>query len=154
VREGRRVEVVGHGGAGAEHPGNSRAAIEAGLALGADRIECDVQRSRDGELVLVHDDRLTLPGGARRAVRDLTTAELRGLLPGLLTVDEVAELVAGRAPLMLDVKGPGYERALIGAIRRHGLAGESSVSSTHAAVLVRRGSMTYRRAPRRTPIRT
>jgi glycerophosphoryl diester phosphodiesterase len=137
VAERRPLEIVGHGGAGPDHPGNSRAAIEAGLALGADRIECDVQRARDGELVLVHDDRVPLPGGERRAVRDLATAELRGLLPGLLTIDEVAELVAGRAPLMLDVKYSGYERELIAAIRRHGLAGESSVSSTYPAVLVR-----------------
>ena len=111
--------------------------MEAGLALGADRLECDIQPSLDGDLVLVHDDRIAIPGGASVEVANLSTSRLRTLLDGLLTLDELVELAAGRAPLMLDVKGTCYDRDLIAAIRRHGLAAESSVSTTSALTIRR-----------------
>ena len=111
--------------------------MDTALALGVDRLECDVQRSADGALVLVHDDAVPLPAGGKRPVSSLTAAALRGLLPDLLTLDELAEMAAGRAPLMLDVKRPGYEPQLITAIRRHNLAAASSVSCTYATTLRR-----------------
>lgn len=134
---GRPIEVVGHGGAGAVHPGNSRASIETALTMGVDRIECDVQLAADGALVLVHDDAVPLPDGGKRLVRRATTAELRTLLPGLLTLDDLVEVTMGRAPLLLDVKRAGYEADVVAAIRRHGLAGTASLSSTYLSTLHR-----------------
>ncbi len=133
----RPIEVVGHGGAAAYAPGNSRRAIELALEFRVDRVECDVQRSADGHLVLVHDDRVHLPDGRRQPVRSLSATDLRRLLPGLLTLDDAAEMTRGRAPLMIDVKRSGYEAELIAAIRRHHLDAESSVSSTYASTLIR-----------------
>ncbi len=132
-----RPEVVAHAGAGTDGSGNSLPAMERVLALGVDRIECDVQRSRDGDLILIHDDRIRGPDGRRSRVSLLSTAELRVCLPGLLLFDELAEMVKGRTPLLIDVKGPGYEAALAGAVRRHELAAQSSASSTHALTLRR-----------------
>lgn len=131
------VEVVGHGGAGGLHPGNGQAAMVAALAIGVDRIECDVRRAADGGLVLVHDDGVSLDNGDRRLVRRLTTRELRGALPGLLTFDELVELVSGRAPLMIDVKRSGYEGEVVAAIRRHRLDDASSLSCTYVSTLRR-----------------
>ena len=71
-----RPEVVGHAGAGGFFPGNSLKAIEKALELRVDRIECDVQRSADGDLVLVHDEELNDARG-KRPVKRITTAELR-----------------------------------------------------------------------------
>ena len=127
--------MIGHGGAGAVHPSNSRASIETALTMGVDRIECDVQIAADGSLVLVHDDAAPLPDGGKRLVRRTTTAELRTLLPGLLTVDDLVEVTMGRVPLLLDVKRAGNEAEIIAAIRRHGLADTASLSSTYLSTL-------------------
>lgn len=132
----RPIEIVGHRGAAAYHPGNSRAAFETAIALGVDRIECDVQPAADGTLVLIHDAEITTVDGRRRRVRELTIAELRRSLPGLVTLDELAALAAGRA-LLLDLKRPGYEAALIAAIERHGWAETAVVSSTDVRSLRR-----------------
>jgi glycerophosphoryl diester phosphodiesterase len=54
-----RVLNVAHRGASGDHPENTLAAIRGALLLNVDSIELDVQRSRDGALVLVHDTTLT-----------------------------------------------------------------------------------------------
>jgi glycerophosphoryl diester phosphodiesterase len=131
----RAIEVIGHGGAGHFYPGNSRQSIEQALEIGVDRIEFDVQLSADGDLVLVHDDYLRGPSGRKRAVRAIPTAEIRTLLPGLLTFDEAVDLIGGRALLLIDVKSPRYEAEVAAAIQRHNLGAENAVSSSHAGVL-------------------
>lgn len=130
-----RPEIIGHGGAGHFHPGNSRAALETALALGADRVEFDVQRAGDGALLLVHDDKLHMPGGGYRSIRGMTTAEIAERFPGVLSFDDAIELIDDRARILVDIKAPGYEQELIAAIRRHNLRAESAVSSTYALSL-------------------
>lgn len=136
MTEGPRVEVVGHGGAGAYFPGNSRPSIERALEIGVDRIECDVQRSSDGVLVLGHDEHVVIDG-VKLALRGLGLETLRVTMDDLLTLDEFLELVGGRSAFLLDMKAPGYERELADAIRRHDIAGRTIVSSTYALGLRR-----------------
>src|SRR5262245_51106718 len=132
-----KPEVIGHGGAGDFYPGNSQPSLEKSLEIGVDRIEVDVQRSHDGDLVLVHDERLKLDSGKPRLVSEISTKAIRDFLPGFLTLADAIALIDGRAPLMLDIKGPGFEEQLISTIKEYGLAERSSVSCTHARVLRR-----------------
>lgn len=85
-----RALDVAHRGASVAAPENTLAAIRAAAALGADMVEFDVRRTRDGALVLVHDVTLTrttdaarvLPARGPWRVADLTLAELRRLDAG------------------------------------------------------------------------
>ncbi len=109
---------------GSKRVENSRAAFEAAIAAGHG-IELDVQVSRDGEALVIHDyelDRLTEGAGP---VCGLVTAELRKIrLRGAVdetipTLAEVLELIGGRAPLLIELKSPGRRvDALSGAVRR------------------------------------
>lgn len=63
-------------------PENTRASFEAGVRLGADAVECDVHLSKDGRLVVIHDDRLERTTNGRGAVSGKTWAELRTLDAG------------------------------------------------------------------------
>jgi glycerophosphoryl diester phosphodiesterase len=134
-RPGGRIEVIGHGGAGDFFPGNSRPSIEQALKIGVDRIEFDVQRAADGEIVLVHDEHVRLPDGRRVAVRAATTAQLREALSGLLTFSEAVALIGTSAALLIDVKAPGYEAGLIAEMRRLGIDNSAAVSCTYVSVL-------------------
>lgn len=129
-----RLEIIGHGGAGDFYPGNSRESIEQALKIGVDRIEIDVQRSANGDLLLVHDKRL-LVDGQWLTVRQLSTRQVREELPGLLTFDELIEVNRDRVPLLIDIKLPGYERDVFAAIRRHNLSSTVAASSTYGNVL-------------------
>ena len=64
-----RPQVVAHRGSSARHADNSWAAFEAAVAEGADAIECDVQATRDGVLVIRHDLALDGSRGRRAAAR-------------------------------------------------------------------------------------
>src|SRR5260370_1111588 len=54
------MKVIGHRGAASLAPENTFAGFDMALAMGVDGIETDVQRTKDGKLVLFHDDLLTL----------------------------------------------------------------------------------------------
>ena len=129
-------EVVGHGGTGTCFPGNSRPAIELALKIGVDRIECDVQQTSDGVLVLGHDEHVVIDG-AKLALRGLSLDTLRAALDDLLTLDEFMELAGDQSAFLLDMKAPGYERELVQAIQRHDIAVRTIVSSTDAFGLLR-----------------
>lgn len=89
-------------------PENSRAAIKAAIAAGYG-IEIDVQLSADGAAMVFHDyalDRLT---GAKGPVRLQDRATLGGITltggdEGIPDLAEVLALVAGRVPLLVEIK--------------------------------------------------
>jgi len=96
-----------HGGALVE---NSGAAIAAAMAAGYG-VELDVQLSRDGEAMVFHDyelDRLTTGKGP---VAARTAAELQAIrfgigADGMPRLSEALARIAGRAPLLIEVKSP------------------------------------------------
>lgn len=109
-----------HGGGVLE---NSRAAFRAALDAGHG-IELDVQVSADGEAVVIHDYSLDRLAGLPDKVCGLVMRELERIrltrteetIPSLA---EVLALIAGRAPLLIEVKSPGRDVApLCEAVRR------------------------------------
>jgi glycerophosphoryl diester phosphodiesterase len=66
-----------HRGAMSTHPENTLPAFAEALRLGARMIEFDVQLSRDGALVLMHDDTIDRTTDRQGRVADLTLSELR-----------------------------------------------------------------------------
>jgi glycerophosphoryl diester phosphodiesterase len=71
-----RPLVFAHRGGCNLGPENTIAAFDAGLAAGADGLECDVHLSADGTVVVCHDDILDRTTNARGLVSSLTAAEL------------------------------------------------------------------------------
>ncbi len=76
-RTGRTTKVWAHRGASAHAPENTLPAFELAQVLGADGIELDVQLSRDGVPVVIHDERIDRVSDGTGNVRDYTLRELR-----------------------------------------------------------------------------
>ncbi len=74
-----RPAVIGHRGARGHAPENSMAAFEKGAALGADLVECDVHLSRDGQVVVIHDETVDRTTSKTGRVQDLTADDLAHL---------------------------------------------------------------------------
>ncbi|SNX68941.1 glycerophosphoryl diester phosphodiesterase [Cereibacter ovatus] len=92
----------------ARRPENSPAAIRAAITAGY-AIEIDLQLSSDGQAMVFHDetlDRLTHASGpvAARTAADLGRIPLRDSDDTIPTLPEVLTLVAGRAPLLIEIK--------------------------------------------------
>lgn len=113
--------VIAHRGAwGPAAPGapaeNTLEAFEAAIALGADMIELDVRRTRDGHLVVFHDARVkTIPTSSMR----YEALKIKGTRSRPPLLDEVLALTKGRIALNLEVKEPGYVVDTIALLRRH-----------------------------------
>jgi glycerophosphoryl diester phosphodiesterase len=109
-----RPLVIGHRGAAAVAPENTLAALQAAVDAGADLVEFDVAP----DLTLAHS-----PSEVPAEQVSLDTA--------------LAFLREHRVGVHLDVKLPGYESAIVDAIRRHGME-DRGVVSTAFAVTSRR----------------
>lgn len=118
--------VYAHRGASAYAPENTLASIDLAMRLGFDWVENDVQRTRDGELVVIHDDTLARTTDAEQVfpdrkpwrVKDFTAAEIARLDAGswfsprfagarVPTLRQYMERVQdNRQRLLLEIKKP------------------------------------------------
>jgi len=124
-------QVIAHRGSSAAHPDNSWAAFEAAVVEGADVIECDVQATRDGVLVIRHDLAL-----GDRLVRDLSAAELEAAEPEVI---RLAELLAWaeqrRIGLLVEVKEPDATHAVGAMVAASAARGRIVIGGFHGPVL-------------------
>lgn len=76
------IDVIGHRGAAAYAPENTMASFIKAEEANADWFELDVQLSKDGEVVVMHDDSVDRTTNGHGKVRDLTLYELKQLDAG------------------------------------------------------------------------
>lgn len=77
-----KTAIIAHRGASFDAPENTLAAIQLGWKQGADAVEIDVHLSKDGHVVVIHDDNTRKTAGVRRKVAAQTLAELQQLDAG------------------------------------------------------------------------
>lgn len=135
------TRIIAHRGASATFPEHTRAAYVEALAQGADGLECDVQLTADGEVVLWHDATLDRTSDGTGPLHARTLAELRALdvwswkgVPHdgggdqLLTLTDLVGLaVAAGRPVTLVVElkhpspaGQGLEDAVLATLAASG----------------------------------
>lgn len=99
--------IVAHRGGAQEAPENTLAAFRKAVCSGY-AIECDVRLSKDGHPVVFHDDTLERRTNGQGHVADMNLEELQSFDAGdgerMPTLLEVLELIAGRVPLIIEVK--------------------------------------------------
>lgn len=78
-RDTRQVVVASHRGDWRNFPENSLEAIDNAIKMGVDIVELDVQRTKDGELILMHDPKLDRTTTGKGAIGDTTLAYIRTL---------------------------------------------------------------------------
>jgi glycerophosphoryl diester phosphodiesterase len=127
------VLTIAHRGASANAPENTIAAVHRAVLDGADLVEVDVQRSRDGALVLIHDTtlhrttdaRLRFPRRGPWRVGDFTLDELRQLDAGawwsplhagerIPTLDDLFDALRGTGVgVQLELKAPAAQPGVV-----------------------------------------
>jgi glycerophosphoryl diester phosphodiesterase len=108
---------VAHRGASNFAPENTQSSFQKALELGADFLECDVHLSKDGELIIMHDDKVDRTTNGFGYVKNFTLAELKGLDAGekfhssfagekVITLNELLDEFYGEIGLLIEIKKP------------------------------------------------
>jgi glycerophosphoryl diester phosphodiesterase len=139
---------IAHRGASGSCPENTITAFRAAIEAGADMCELDVRLTRDGAVVVIHDDTVDRTTDGTGAIAAMTLAEIKRLDAGakfdkrymretVPTLDEVFELVNGRCSLNIELKSDGLEAKVSELVRSRDAFRWTLVSSFDWAALAR-----------------
>ena len=148
------IMVIAHRGFSGAAPENTLAAFRKGIEIGSDMVELDVHLSRDGELVVIHDETLERTTNGKGMVVDHTLYELKKLDAGssfgpqfagerIPTLKEVFDLAKGRVLVNVEIKNPTHKRYSISelsektfaAVKKAGMLDKVIFSSFNPAAL-------------------
>ena len=138
------VAITAHRGASHVAPENTMPAFRAALDAGADYVELDVQRTRDGAIIVMHDGDFMRMAGDARKVSQVTAAEaasidigsrygrkFAGESPPLLS--DVIELARGRMKINIELKynvpDPGLAPAVIDLLKQENFLDQVVITS-------------------------
>lgn len=129
--------VYAHRGASEYCPENTLLSFYTGIFMGANGIETDVQITKDGVLVLFHDDTLTRVTGAEGSIRDYTYDELLSLsvkknelTDKIPTFEDFLSHFAHRdITFAIELKVGGVEQAVADMIFKYGIEKKTVVTS-------------------------
>ena len=119
---------IGHRGASAYAPENTMAAFRKAYKLGADGVELDVQLSKDGRVVIMHDDRINRTTNGAGYVKDKTLNQLLEYDAGawfsdeyknerIPTLEELFDYAAGKMLVNVELKKSKQPEALVRAVK-------------------------------------
>ena len=139
IAEEQRSEFVNYAHRGASHylPENTLLSFYTGVYMGANGIETDIRRARDGTLVLFHDNTLERVTGEQGAAEEYTFEELRrfmvtkdGIGDRIVSFEEFLDKFAFRdLTFAIELKGEGVERDTADLIRRYHIEKKVVVTS-------------------------
>lgn len=119
-RDQHYVHVVSHRGDWKQFPENSLDAINSIIQMGGDVVEIDVQRTKDGQLILMHDERLDRTTNGKGLIAETTFADIQKLFlkdhngnvtqHKVPTLKEVLLMSKGRIMLNLDKADRFFEQ--------------------------------------------
>jgi glycerophosphoryl diester phosphodiesterase len=134
--------VIAHRGASSYAAENTLAAFDLALQMGCRHLELDVELTRDGHIVVMHDDTVDRTTNGTGPVGSQTLAELRALDAGawygplfagerIPTLAEVLERYQGRMYLRIELKGRASQLASSTAdlVRQYGMVEHVTVTS-------------------------
>lgn len=142
--------VIGHRGASGYAPEHTIPSYELALKLGADYLEIDLQMTKDGELVAMHDDLVDRTTNGKGKVSTYTLAELQELDAGswfnkehkkfadsvyenlkVPSLDEIIDTFGETANYYIETKNPdkypGMEKELLKILNENGLIGSDAI---------------------------
>lgn len=116
------LKIIGHRGVRGVELENSLSSFRAAMRSAADAIEFDIHRTRDGKLVVIHDDKTGRVAKQNVRISDVTFNELRRIelkngqtIPTLNAVLDIA----GSRELYIDIKDKGCIEELLRILKQH-----------------------------------
>lgn len=145
-----KLYIAAHRAGAAMAPENTLAALSDSIQAGADYAEIDVQQTKDGELIILHDSSFERTAGVKKNVWDVTLEEVRTYQTGYIvgqgqiripTLTQMLQAAKGKIKLMIELKPNGHEQELerktLDLIRANGMADQCVIASLDYHILER-----------------
>jgi len=146
-----QLKVTAHRGASGYAPENTLASVRKALEIGVDRVEVDVQQTKDGIVVCLHDKKLDRTTDGKGFIRKFNWSDIETLKANagfesefpeetIPTLEQVFELMDGRTEFVIEIKAgrqyyPGIEDNVVQLIRMYNAQKWAVVHSFNDLVL-------------------
>lgn len=126
---------IGHRGAKAYEPENTILSFKRALELGVNAVELDVRRTKDGEIVVIHDAEVDRTTNGKGLVSDLTLKEIKELSTEkgekIPTLDEALAFLNRKVKVLIEIKEVGIEEKVLEIVKSRGLEDNVIIISFH-----------------------
>lgn len=133
------VLKIGHRGARAYEPENTLRSFQKAIELGVDAIELDVRKTKDNELVVIHNADVNKTTDGNGSVNELTLDEIKRLVTEkgekIPTLEEVLDSVRKRVKILIELKETGSEEQVLDLVHKKGVADDVIIVSFHEEAL-------------------
>ena len=133
--------IIGHRGASAIAPENTLKAFKKAIELKADYVEFDIHKTKEGEIVIIHDSDTFNTTGVKGLIKDMTLDQIKNLDAGegekIPTLQELISIAGKKIKLQPEIIAPGITNDLINILREENLINTTIVSSFEIAELLK-----------------
>ena len=111
---------IGHRGARAYEPENTLLSFKKALEIGVNAVEFDVRKTKDNQLVVIHDSDVKRTTDGEGLVSELTVKEIKELSTGkgekIPTLKEALDFLDKKVKIIIELKEAGYEEKVLSVI--------------------------------------
>ncbi len=119
------MKKVGHRGARAYEPENTVRSFKKAIEMGVDAVELDVRKTKDGEIVVIHDADVKRTTNGSGLVSDLSLNQIKSFFTDkeekIPTLQEVFDAVDKKVTVFVELKETGFEEKVLELIKKNGL---------------------------------
>ncbi len=116
---------VGHRGARAYAPENTLASFKKALELGVDAVELDVRKTKDNQIVVIHDADVKRTTDGEGLVGELSLGQIKGFSAEdgekIPTLQEVLDFLDKKVKVLIELKETGVEEQVLAIVKERGL---------------------------------
>lgn len=132
---------IGHRGAKAYESENTLRSFAKAIELGVNAVEFDVRRTKDNEIVVIHDEAVDRTTNGKGLVRELTLAEIKNLVidndEKVPTLEETLDFLDRKVKILIELKEKSIEDKVLKIVKDRGLKDNVIIISFHEDVIKR-----------------
>lgn len=130
---------IAHRGFSSEAPENSIESFKKAAKSGIDMVEFDVHETKDGRIIVMHDQTLDRTTDGKGVIKDLTLKEIRKFHEAngehVPTIEEVIRILRKNCALNIEIKDKHLANKVLAIIKKEKIQNKVMISSVHAGVI-------------------
>jgi glycerophosphoryl diester phosphodiesterase len=116
---------IGHRGARAYAPENTISSFKKALEMGADGVELDVRKTKDDQLIVIHDADIKRTTNKEGLVSELTLKEIKSVITGkdekIPSLEDALDFLDMKTKILIELKETGIEGQVLSLVKKRGL---------------------------------